>query len=188
MVDIKDLSLVSAAPSSLTSDAECEALLRAMTTQFRKVAAAIDRLPLLANIDRQPSEVVDALAYHFHVDFYDASLPLETRRALVKNHNEWHLIKGTPAAVERIIQTVFGDGELVEWFEREDMEPYTFEIHTSNAEAAENRMEELIAAVNAVKNVRSHLVRVAVSERAAGSIYIGGTLTTYEEIKMKGAF
>lgn len=185
MVDVKNLSLLDAAPPNLADDTECAALLNAMTPTFRRLAEMTDRLILLPNINQQPSEVVDALAYHYHVDFYDASLPLETRRELVKNHNEWHRIKGTPAAVERIIQTVFGDGHLVEWFERDDMEPYTFEVHTSNAEAAGGKIQQFLAAVNAVKNVRSHMTRIVIDENTIGTIYAGAAVVLYEKVTME---
>ena len=185
MADIKDVSLLGAAPESLTGDAECASLLGAMEKTFRRIAELTDRLILLPNIDRQPSEVVDALAWHYHVDFYDASLPLETRRELVKNHNEWHRIKGTPAAVERIIQTVFGDGYLREWFEAADMEPYTFEVHTTNATANTSQIERFIRAVGAVKNVRSHLTRIVIDDSIGGTVYTGAALQMYDKTEME---
>lgn len=181
MVELKNISLVEAAPSNLANDEECAALLEVTSTQCRRLAELADRVILLHNIDKQPSEVVDALAYHYHVDFYDASMPLDIRRDLVKNHNEWHRIKGTPAAVERIIQTVFGDGYLVEWFEREGMEPYTFEVHTSNAKAAEEEYKRFKKAVNAVKNVRSHMVRLVTDESKQSNVYIGAVLSFHEK-------
>lgn len=185
MDDIRELSLLDAAPPNLAEDPECAALLNAASTAFRKLADKAEMLILLPNIDRQPSEIVDALAYHYHVDFYDASLPLETRRNLVKNHNEWHRIKGTPAAVERIIQTLFGDGYLVEWFQRDGMDPYTFEVHTTNAAAAGEKLQQFVAAINAVKNVRSHMTRIVVDENTSGTIYAGAAMVIQEKIKME---
>lgn len=185
MADIREISLLDAASPNLAEDPECAALLNAASAAFRKLADKAEMLILLPNIDRQPSEIVDALAYHYHVDFYDASLPLETRRNLVKNHNEWHRIKGTPEAVERIIQTLFGDGYLVEWFQRDGMEPYTFEVHTTNAAAAEEKLQQFVAAINAVKNVRSHMTRIVVDENTSGTIYAGAAMVIQEKMKME---
>ena len=182
MVELKNVSLVEAAPSNLVSDEECAALLEVTSTQCRRLAELADRVILLHNIDKQPSEIVDALAYHYHVDFYDASMPLDIRRNLVKNHNEWHRIKGTPAAVEKIIQIVFGDGYLVEWFEREGMEPYTFEVHTANAKAAAEEYSWFVSAVNAVKNVRSHMTRILVDESSEGEIFMGVAMAIHDKI------
>lgn len=187
MADIKDISLLDVAPPNLTEDPECAALLQAMSSQFRRLAELTERVILLPNIDKQPSEIVDALAYHYHVDFYDASLPLETRRNLVKNHNEWHRVKGTPAAVEKLIRIVFGDGYLVEWFQREDMEPYTFEVHTANAKAAGEERKRFLSAINAVKNVRSHLTRIVVDENCTGTVYMGGAIAIHDKIIMEAS-
>lgn len=185
MADIREISLLDAAPPNLAEDPECAALLNAASAAFRKLADKAEMLIFLPNIDRQPSEIVDALAYHYHVDFYDASLPLETRRNLVKNHNEWHRIKGTPEAVERTIQTVFGDGYLVEWFQRDGMEPYTFEVHTTNASAAAENLSRFVAAINAVKNVRSHMTRIVVDENTSGTVFAGAAIMIQEKIKME---
>lgn len=185
MADIQDVSLIDAAPPNIAEDPECAAILNAASAAFRKLAEKAERLILLPNIDKQPSEIVDELAYHYHVDFYDASLPLETRRELVKNHNEWHRIKGTPAAVERIIQTVFGSGHLVEWFEREGMEPYTFEVHTNNAEAAGEKIQQFTAAVNAVKNVRSHMTRIVIDETESGTVYVGAAIAIHDKVRLE---
>jgi phage tail P2-like protein len=184
MDEIRNVSLVDAAPPNIAEDPECAAILNAASAAFRKLADKAEMLILLPNIDRQPSEIVDALAYHYHVDFYDATLPLEIRRELVKNHNEWHRIKGTPAAVERIIQTVFGSGYLVEWFERDGMEPYTFEVHTGNKSATGEKINQFVAAVNAVKNVRSHMVRIVVDENTSGKMYVGAAIVIRDKIKM----
>ncbi len=185
MADIRDISLLDAAPPNLAEDPECAAILNAASAAFRKLADKAEMLILLPNIDRQPSEIVDALAYHYHVDFYDASLPLETRRELVKNHNEWHRIKGTPEAVERIIQTVFGDGYLVEWYQREGMDPYTFEVHTANEAAAGKKLQQFVAAINAVKNVRSHMTRIVVDENTSGTMYVGAAMMIQEKMQME---
>ena len=185
MTDIKNVSLFDAAPPSLQNDAECASLLMAMQKEFQRIAALTDRLILLPNIDKQPSIVVDALAYHYHLDFYDPSMPLELRRELVKNHNEWHRLKGTPYIIEKIIEIVLGDGYIVEWFEREGMEPFTFEVHTSNAAAVNEKMETLVKAVNAMKNARSHMTSVIVDENHASIVYTGAAVAIYDEIRME---
>lgn len=185
MNDIKNVSLIDAAPPNFSADAECAALLHAMEIEFRRIAELTDRLIFLPNIDKQPSEVVDALAYHYHLDFYDTSMPLELRRELVKNHNHWHRIKGAPAAVEKVIELVLGDGYVVEWFERSDMEPFTFEVHTSNASAVSEKRETLIKAVNAMKNARSHMTSIVVDENHTSAVYTGAAIAIYDEIRME---
>ena len=61
MADIKDISLLDVAPPNLTEDPECASLLQAMSGQFRRLAELTERVILLPNIDKQPSEIVDAL-------------------------------------------------------------------------------------------------------------------------------
>lgn len=111
-------------------------------------------------IDNLPSDLVDALAIQLHCDFYDSRLPLEIRRKLVKTSIAWHRIKGTPAAVEMLLQTLYQDAHVSEWFEYGGR-PYFFrvEVDISNTEEGANpdTMAQVKRVIELAKNVRSWL-------------------------------
>ena len=111
-------------------------------------------------IDNLPSDLVDALAIQLHCDFYDSRLPLKTRRKLVKSSIAWHRIKGTPAAVEMLLQTLYQDAHVSEWFEYGGR-PYFFRVGVdiSNTEEGANpdTMAQVKKVIELAKNVRSWL-------------------------------
>ncbi len=111
-------------------------------------------------IDNLPSDLIDALAVQLHCDFYDSRLPLETRRKLVKSSIAWHRIKGTPAAVETLLQTLFRDAHVSEWFEYGGR-PYFFRVKVDISNTEEGANPDTMARVKKIielgKNVRSWL-------------------------------
>ena len=107
-------------------------------------------------IDMLGSELINTLAIQMHCDFYDDTLPLAVRRNLVKNSIAWHRIKGTPAAVEQMIQTVYQTGVVEEWFDYGG-EPFFFKVNFGDSQITTQKIKNLIKMINASKNVRSWL-------------------------------
>ena len=107
-------------------------------------------------IDMLGSELINTLAIQMHCDFYDDTLPLAVRRNLVKNSIAWHRIKGTPAAVEQMIQTVYQTVVVEEWFDYGG-EPFFFKVNLGDSQITTQKIKNLIKMINASKNVRSWL-------------------------------
>ncbi len=129
---------------------------------------------LYPRIDELSSELVDALAIQFHVDFYDTTLSLEKRRELVKNSIRWHMKKGTKSVVQELVETVFDSGVVSEWFEYGGA-PYHFRVTLQNESDITPEKLALVAKVaNAVKNVRSWLDGIGFKRETTGRTYYGG--------------
>ena len=157
-------------------------------TNLNETAQTVDREMHLASdnvllaliypkIDELAENVVDNLAVQLHVDFYDYTLPVEKKRALVKQSIAWHQIKGTKAAVEQVIQTVFNTGRVQEWFEYGGS-PYHFRvdvIESDDIDAA--TIGQVIKAINATKNVRSWLDGIGFYRRINQNRYRGCIVT-----------
>lgn len=162
-------NLIKLFPNSLQHDEFVIALIEAFEIQIKELYEEF--LSLVT--DDLPDILVDYLAFEKHVDFYDDTLPIEIKRTLVKESIHMHRIKGTKAAIELLIQTVFGDGQVEEWFDY-DGTPYTFRVLTSNSSATTEKAVEFIKSVNSVKNRRSHLERVALVQSEEMNLYWGG--------------
>ena len=95
--------------------------------------------------------------------YYSQTLPIEQKKAIIKNTLNWYTKAGTPAAVSEMVDVVLGGGKVVEWFDFDEppYTPGTFDIVTS-ALMTSDIMEELTGLVQKVKNVRSHVRRVIV--------------------------
>lgn len=116
----------------------------------------IPRLFLYSRIDKLSDEFLNHLAYQFHVDFWDADLPIEKKRKLIKNSIKYHKYKGTPYAVEQLLKDAFDDTWIEEWFEYGG-KPYFFRIYTRDILRDKNTFANFIKALNTVKNTRSWL-------------------------------
>lgn len=186
MIDIGAVRLIDLIPPNLRNDVDMQAIAYAIDRQLQKVTGLIPRLSIIYYIDSLPEEWVDELAWQWHVDFYDPTLPIDQKRALVKNSLRWHKRKGTPSAVEELIATIFGSGQVVEWWEYGG-EPYHFKVITSDPAATADRAKEFLAAINSVKNVRSWLDTIEITTESTMDLYFGnivhvGEFMTVEQV------
>ncbi|QGR00086.1 phage tail protein I [Paenibacillus psychroresistens] len=182
MRDIYSVSLLGILPPSLTSDPQVQAAAQAIDAELQIVSGKIKDLDLLYSIDQLDDVWLDELAWALHVDFYDKTLLIEQKRALINNSDRWHRRKGTPSAVEELLETMFGDGTVVEWYDFGG-DPYTFRVTTVNSAATDEDAQQFLDAINSVKNVRSRLesIQICVSDDLnlyfGNVIYIGDFIT-----------
>jgi len=184
MINLDTVSLLDILPPNLRSDPNVAAAAQAIDSELQQITASIRKLSYFDRMDESTDEETDELAWQFHVDFYDPSLPLEQRRELVKNSFAWHRRKGTPSAVEELISTLFGSGRVEEWWQF-DGDPYTFRVITSNTAVTTDLAQEFIAALNTVKNVRSHLESVIIESSKSMNLYFGCVLNMTDTLKIK---
>lgn len=135
-------------------------------------------------IDMLGSELINTLAIQMHCDFYDDTLPLAVRRNLVKNSIAWHRIKGTPAAVEQMIQTVYQTGVVEEWFDYGG-EPFFFKVNLGDSQITTQKIKNLIKMINASKNVRSWLEVLRFSKSIDITRYLGCFADVHKKYEMR---
>ncbi|OLS34227.1 phage tail protein I [Alkalihalophilus pseudofirmus] len=172
---VYEVPLLDLLPPSLKHDPDIIAASRAIDTGFLLLADEVNNLILLPRVNELSEDLLDHLAYYLHVDFYDRSLEIETKRKLVKDSLYLHQIKGTPKAVEHLIETLFDEGQVQEWFEYGG-EPYTFRVITSNPTVSNERASEFIRALDSVKNMRSHLESVILEQTENMNLYFAGNV------------
>ena len=156
MNDIKDYFIHENLPESLNRQYTKE--FAQMVDEFlHRFDGDIHKVLIYPVIDQLSGELVDALAVQLHCDFYDYSLPLDKRRALVKNSIAWHRIKGTKGIVSEMVGTVWGGCDVEEWFEY-DGQPYHFRvINITASHVDEEVIRMVLKAIRLTKNVRSWL-------------------------------
>ncbi|MDT8901821.1 phage tail protein I [Anaeroselena agilis] len=181
---IFDVNWIDLIPASISGDANVKAISAAVSPQLQEVSAAIAECVLLARIDELDEQVLDLLAWQWHVDFYDLSLTLAKKRNLVRTAIKWHRKKGTKAAVQAMVSTVFSNGIVTEWFEYGG-EPYYFRVETDEIISEAAAYDRLVKVIEAAKNKRSWLESVIVRRTWSGTTYFGAaqvfgkTLTLY---------
>ena len=159
MKRIDDYSIHDDLPESLKRK-NAQEIAKTVDEVLHKYESKIQKVLIYPVIDQLDSELVDALAIQLHCDFYDKSLSLEKRRQIVKTSIAWHRIKGTPAAVEMLTQTIFRNSYTKEWFEYGGR-PYFFRMVQDISDGREDVTPETLAQLKKAiwmgKNVRSWL-------------------------------
>ncbi|WP_242662073.1 phage tail protein I [Desulfitobacterium hafniense] len=170
----------------MQQDNTTKALCAALNPQLVQVANDIELCLILARLDRLPENILDELAYEFHIEWYDANAAIDVKRALIKSSDMVHMYHGTPYAVEQVVQDYFGDGHVEEWWEYEGL-PYHFRVVTSNSAVTGELATQFANAIEKVKRKSTRLDHVLVSMTADFPLYFGfavhtGDFVTIEQV------
>src|SRR5580693_6122614 len=118
--DIRDAKLIESCPPSIADDVNVQAVCAALDRQFAETIDAIVETLIIPAINSITSDnLLEVLAWQFHVDTWDNDDSIEIRRRLIINSLPWHARKGTPALLQEVCDTFFPAGAAViqEWFE-----------------------------------------------------------------------
>lgn len=175
MINFSDGELLDILPSQMKSDLDMQCLSHALKIAIQNLLSYESGTMTAIFIDQIPEKIVDVLAVDLRTQYYDQSLPLETKRNLVKNTLTWYMTAGTPAAVKELVASVFGKGDVVEWFEY-GASPFYFKIQT-DAILTNEIMEYFSEMIDRIKNVRSHLDFVEIDRTIPQTLYAGAGAT-----------
>lgn len=170
MVELKDQYITTLMPARLAEQQEAKALAYALHRQAEKVLQAADGIMLLCDIDNMSDTVLDYLGAEWRTPMYKDDLPIDKKRALVKNTLLFFIEMGTPAAVNRMIQIVAGSGYMTEWQDY-DGEPHYFRVtaQPTDGDLSAEMRAEIINAINSVKRLSSWLDQIKYIVEAEGT-------------------
>ena len=124
MTELKDSRFTELLPSDLKNDTETQAFAYAVSRQVQQIIRFADAACIYIAIDSVPEPVLDLLAVELRTPVYKQTYSVAIKRALVKESLIFYDQMGTPAAVNRIIEAVFGVGYIKEWWEC-GLQPHT---------------------------------------------------------------
>lgn len=177
MIEMEAALLKDIMPQNLLADDGVRNAAEAIDTELKKVSELYKECLLISRIDELPSDVINSLARQWHVDFYDDTLPIETRRKLVKQSIAWHKIKGTKAAVEEVVQAAFNSGRVSEWFDYGGS-AYHFRVDIIASEDIDTEaIAQVTKAINSTKNTRSWLDSMGFYRKIEQTRYRGCIVT-----------
>lgn len=137
----------------------------ALQMQVARIVAAAEKTKCFSDIDKLEDETLDYFAVEMRTMYYDQTLPIEKKRAIIKNTLNWYTKGGTSSAVRELLSAVFGEGDLEEWFNY-DGDPYHFRavlpVSQGSAVGDMNLFRELI---QKIKNVRSHVDELVLQDK-----------------------
>lgn len=179
MTNLYDGQLTDLLKNESEYNVEIQALAYAIHIEKRRLMNLAQQTRTLSMIDQLPESILDVLAVELRTPYYAGGMTIEQKRNIIKNTLAWFDHAGTPAAVQELIAAIFGQGEVVEWFDfaEEPKTPGTFDIIT------DTRMDEDIVArflqiIGQVKNTRSHVRRVLTMRHGTMEEFVASALTT----------
>ena len=170
--ELEVISLKDIIPSSISGDKNIQAILRAIDPELQEVSQNIREAFIVSRINELPENVIDLLAWQWHVDFYEPELPIETKRELVLDSIRWHRKKGTKAAIKSALEKLNFVPTIKEWFEPEleGTEPHSFSVrgyykddHVNVDFLGEDTEGILTRIIELTKPARSKLLKLIVA-------------------------
>lgn len=140
---------------------EMQAISYALQKAVAMVIEKAEKTKCFSDIDKLDEKTLDYFAVEQRAMYYSQTLPIEQKKAIIKNTLNWYTKAGTPAAVSEMVDVVLGGGKVVEWFDFDEppYTPGTFDIVTS-ALMTSDIMEELTGLVQsqerAISCAKSH--------------------------------
>lgn len=182
MLELKDNAMQRILPSSISGDATVKEIVQAISGRLAQLGEQAELVLILPRLKKLPEEIVDELAWQYHVDFYDVAADITKKRELVRKAIARHRYKGTPAAVEEVCSAAFDTAEVVEWYEYGG-EPYHFRVRmVQESIPDETAMAEMVKAVNSAKNTRSWLDSLVFCYRPKGTVCVAGAVCQHKKI------
>lgn len=178
MADLKGSLFTSILPSFLASQPDVKAIAYAVSRQIEKARKYADLAQILCDMDNMPDWVLDYLALEMRALPYNETWPRETKCRLIKDILLIYIQLGTPAAVNHLIEDVYGGGAIEEWFDYGG-NPYYFGVYidiTNNPMVAYSA-EEVGRTIAGTKRVSAWLQRVSFMVRHA--IILSHTIQAY---------
>jgi phage tail P2-like protein len=167
VINLKEAQITDILPERYANDTDVACISYAVRMEMRRLLEEADGTRTMSVIDELPEKILDVLAVELRTPYYEESMSLDSKRKIIGNTLLWHTKSGTPSAVSELIMAVFGQGEVVEWFdfEEEPKTPGTFDIVT-NARMTEDISERFLSIIQRVKNTRSHLRNISINRDA----------------------
>lgn len=172
MINLYDGQITDLFQNLLKYNPETIAIAYAVLKEKQRLIDLAERTRLMASVDTLAEKILDYLAVELRTPAYEDTMPVETKRTLIKGTLPYYSRLGTPSAVNWVIQAVFGNGSIEEWFEY-DGDPHHFRVNIPIAGMiTPEMMEELRRMISSVKRLTSWLDTIITYLEMEGKVYI----------------
>lgn len=161
------------------------ALERAAAQALAQLADVPVPLREIWNPDTCPAAVLPYLAWAFSVDRWDSSWSETVKRNVIKAAFFVHKRKGTISALRRVVEPLGYLLRVVEWWQTEPSGPagtFRLDIGVLNTGISDETYSELEQLIDDAKPVSRHLTGLAVNLESRGSLRIGVTSYSGDEL------
>lgn len=169
---LNDVEFAKLLPRFMQGDKTNKGIADGVNKVVKRLEATIGTLSTWDSIDNLNEEELDELAWELNIDWYQTSADIEIKRQLIKDSEKMSKKLGTKWAVERIINTYFGDGYIAEWFEYEGA-PGHFKVFSANPTITNENLQEFLNILGKVKRASSHLDGITISLTGQMKLHAG---------------
>lgn len=164
MINLQQNTLLREIPPNLLVDDKVAHLATALQQSLDDMLEWSLKINYTINLENVDDEILDYLLLEKSIGWSEG-LSLSTTRQhkinLIQSAIELHRTKGTPYALERVLEALNLPGEVIEWNQYNGA-PYTFKIEVELVEIKGNTMELLYNLIEEYKNERSWLDDIAI--------------------------
>lgn len=183
MIDIFDSRILDILPQSLSSKPEVQAISYAINMAMRRVLQYREGIKIFSDIEEATNQVLDMLGVELNPLYYDSESSLEEKRDIISKALSWYEKAGTSSAVRELIESVYGFGEIQEWF-KYNGDPFHFKVVVSSQGEAID-ISSLRKMIERVKNASSYLDTIEVVKPARASINTGVFVRSWSKSVIK---
>lgn len=178
MINLYDGQITDLLQNSLKYNPETQAIAHAVLQEKRRIMDLVERTRLMSDVDSLEERILDYLAVELRTPAYEDSLPLDTKRTLIKGTLPFYAKLGTPAAVDWVISSIFKSGGIQEWFDYGG-EPHHFRVTinvTGMTLISLEEIEGMRRMIYAVKRLTSWLdeMRFTLEASKPAVLHVGG--------------
>ena len=171
-MNLKNIDFIKLLPQFMQDDKFNIGLAKGIDTVTHDIEAHISTMSTWDSIDSLTEEELDALAWELGIDWYRIDAEIYIKRQLIKDSRKMSGKLGTKWAVERIINTYFGEGFISEWFEYNG-EPGHFKVFSSNPTVTNENLQEFLSILDKVKRASSHLDGIVITLTGRMFLHLG---------------
>lgn len=172
---LSNLEFIKLLPQFMRDDDAVRGLAAGIDSIIPQLALEIEKLSTWDRIDELSEAELDDLAWELNILWYDTGASIDVKRNIVRDSDRVYQKLGTKWAVERVINTYFGDGYLEEWFQY-DGEPGFFRVYSANPTINESKFVEFLNILNKVKRASAKLESVYITLTGQMNMYAGTAL------------
>lgn len=172
MISLYDSELFQVLPNNLKKDIKVQCYCYALDNQVKKILDRTKKINIWSDLENADESLLDYLATELRTQYYTPSLEVSVKRKLIANTLVWYLKAGTKAALEELMTTAFGEGEVKEWYEY-DGEPHHFKIITENSSTVDTNAAIFLNMLDSIKRKTAILDSIEIMSLGRMNLNVG---------------
>ena len=185
-MDLSNVNFIELLPAFMREDEANIGLSEGINKTTAQLYKRIKLLSTWDQIDNMEREELDLLAEELNISWYDKNATLDVKRSIIKTSDLVHAKLGTDWAVLMVLETYFGESEIVNWYDYGG-EPGHFKIQTVNQSILNKKAAAFMKILQAVKRQSAYLdtIELVSDGRCGVNVFIATVLSEEETYVVK---